>query len=182
MKVKFLLLVSFLFLVLATPVLVSAQGEKSRPTPGVVINAKVRTELKNSGEENRIKLSLVRKERIMSYSNKLTVRLDAMVERLKLLITRIENRIKIIEEENDNVILVDTRTLLSEAKQLLLSVEADLRLLKEKLNSIPEAQDPKVVFEEVRTSLMAIKDDLKEVHRLLIEVISDIKGLRVGDQ
>lgn len=172
MKLKLSFLTSLLFVFLLIPQSVSAQNARSKPTPGVVVNARVKT-------ENRIKLSLVRKERIMSYSNKLTVRLDAMVERLKLLITRIETRILKIEESDEEIVLTETKSTVVEAKQLLAGVEGKLILLKESLTDIPEAEDPKQVFENVRTSLMSIKEDLKEVHQLLVKVIGDIKGLRI---
>lgn len=179
MKLKLSFLTSLLFVFLLIPQSVSAQNTRSKPTPGVVVNARVKTELKNSGEENRVKLSLVRKEKIMSYSNKLTVRLDAMVERLKLLITRIEARILKIEESDEEIALTETKSTMTEAKQLLVGIDGELILLKENLANIPEAEDPKQMFENVRTSLMSIKEDLKEVHQLLVKVVGDIKGLRI---
>ena len=43
------------------------------------------------------------------------------------------------------------------------------------------SETPKTVFEELRGKLDSIKNDVKKVHGLLVHVIGDLKGLRVGD-
>jgi len=122
-------------------------------------------------QEVRIqKLSAIRRERIMNYSNKMIVRLDATVERLEKLITRIEKRD-----------VSEIKTSLNEAEQKLTLVELNVVALRDSLSSMTTVEDPKAEFEKVRETLKGIQNDLKEVHSKLVKLVGDIKGLRVGE-
>lgn len=183
MKILVLLLISVTFLSFTPSIFAQTNKASLMPTEK---RQQLRTQVEETKEEQKAEriqsLTAIRKERIMSYSNKLTVRLDALVERLKLLIERIETRIAKIEESNEEIILTDTKETLIQSKELLAATESEISLLKDNLQQLPESEDPKQIFEDVRTSLMGLKDDLKEVHQLLVKVIGDIKGLRVGQE
>ena len=43
-----------------------------------------------------------------------------------------------------------------------------------------ENDDPKEAFLVIKNTIKEIKSDLVEVHQLLVHLIGDIKGLRVG--
>lgn len=181
MKVLVLLSIFVSYLIITPTVL--AQTDKASLMPAEK-RQQIRTQVEATKQEQRTEriqnLTAIRKERIMSYSNKLTVRLDALVTRLKLLIERIETRIAKIEASDEEIVLTDTKETLTQAKELLAAIESEIMLLKDNLQLLPESEDPKQIFEDVRTSIMGLKDDLKEVHQLLVKVIGDIKGLRVG--
>lgn len=183
MKILVLLLVSITFLGLTPSTF--AQTDKASLIPAEK-RQQIRTQVEVTKQEQKTErvqnLTAIRKERIMSYSNKLTVRLDALVERLKLLIERIEARIVKIEDSNEEIILTETKETLTQAKELLAATEGEILLLKENLQVLPESEDPKQIFEDVRTSLKGLKENLKEVHQLLVKVVGDIKGLRVGQE
>jgi hypothetical protein len=50
------------------------------------------------------------------------------------------------------------------------------------VESFLDNDDPKTAFAEVREIIQQIKVNLIEVHRTLVHVIGDIKGLRVGTE
>lgn len=178
---KSLLFLSFTLLTLIFVPQVSAQTAtpSARPVPK---REAVRTMIAEKKTERIEKLSAIRKERILNFSNKMIVRLEATVLRIEKLITRIESRIVKIEENDEDIDVEPIKTSLDEAKQALALIKIELASLKESLQEIPDATDPKVVFEEARNSLKEIKEGLKDVHGMLVALIGDIKGLRIGDK
>ena len=131
-------------------------------TPQVLAKQEIRVKIEEKKTERLEKLSAIRRERIMSYSNKMIVRLEATIERLEKLIIRIEERITKKES-------------LDEAKQKLALIKIDVVALKESLAEVPESDDPKATFEQARALLNVIKNGLKEVHGMLVQLIGDIK-------
>ena len=139
-------------------------------TPQVLAKQEIRVKIEEKKTERLEKLSAIRRERIMSYSNKMIVRLEATVERFEKLITRIEKRD-----------VSEIKTSLNEAKQKLTLVKSNVATLKDSLSSMTTVEDPKAEFEKVRETLKGIKNDFKEVHSKLVKLVGDIKGLRVGE-
>lgn len=134
-----------------------------------------RREERQASREAR--LTEVRSARIRSFSERLTARLQALIERLGTLITRIESRLLKIGEGTD----IDTVLIqgdLDTANTLLASAQATLNTIE--IEVILEADNPKEAFQDIREAIQGIRDDLKQVHRILVSVIGDIKGLRVG--
>lgn len=157
-----------------------AQSQTPRSKASQSAGIKVTTQVKNNAEERQLRLSLLQQERVMSFSNKMIIRINATIERIKILISRIESRITKIESEGEEV-LESTKENFDDAKMLLIKVELNSKQLKTDLDGLPESNDPKTEVSSIKTALNEIKDDLKEVHSLLIKVITDIKGLRVGN-
>lgn len=164
---KGLLFLSFtlITLVLTPQVLAETATPSSRPNPK---RQEIRVKIKEKKAERLEKLSAIKRERIMNYSNKMIVRLEATVERLEKLITRIEERIT-------------NKTTLNEAKQKLTLVKSNVAALKDSLSNMTTVEDPKAEFEKVREALKGIQNDFKEVHSKLVKLVGDIKGLRVGE-
>jgi len=131
--------------------------------------------------EIREKLSAIRRERIRNFFGKMVVRLEATVERLEKLTTRIEARIKIIKDKNEDINTTEVEKTVSEAKIAITKAKTELANLKINLETMLESNDPKIEFANVRKSLKDIIQYLKDTHKLLVQVIGDIKGLRVGD-
>ena len=153
-------------------------------TPSATPNPKrqqVRTMIEEKKTERIEKLNSVRKERILNFSNKMIVRLEATTDRIEKLIARIETRITKIEEGENNIKTEPIKESLDEAKQKLSLVKIEITKLQDKIDSMLVDEEPKEVFEEVRTSVNEIRDGLKEVHTILVKLIGDIKGLRVGE-
>lgn len=177
MKSLLFLIFTLLTLVLVSPVSAQTATPSARPLPK---REAVRTMIAEKKTERIEKLSVIKKERIFNFSNKMILRLEATVERLQKLITRIDERIKKIDEESD----VDTlaaKASLGVAQKLLTETVTKITALKAELETISTSEDPKTSFETAKESLSSIKEDLKIVHRTLVETIGMIKGLRVGN-
>ena len=53
--------------------------------------------------------------------------------------------------------------------------------VKTKMNGIIESETPKEGFVEVKEMVGEIRESLVGVHQILVKIIGDIKGLRVGE-
>ena len=132
-------------------------------------------------EEVREKITAVRRERIRSYFSKMLVRLEATIERLNKLVTRIDTRITKIDESDSKYDLTKAKEDIQKAKELLATTNTEVKGLEAKIEvMITTSTDPKLAFEDVREAVKLIKDNLKEVHSLLVHSIGELKGLRVG--
>jgi len=140
----------------------------------------VRVQREEKREERKIKITAAKRERIMSFSNKMTIRLDAVVERLQKLIDRIDARIAKIDASDTDISTKLAKDAVTEAKTNLASAKEEITIFKASLTSIPEADDAKMAFKETKVSLDSIKNKLKAVHSALVKSIGEIKGLRIG--
>ncbi len=142
------------------------------------------TDLKQRMEDKRAtraaQLDERKKERISSFFDRMIRRLEAVIARLDTLIERIEARLAKIEENNEEIDTSVIQADIETAKALLAQSSADLEAASESFDAVLEADDPKAAFSVIRETIQGIRDNLKEVHRLLVSVIGDIKGLRVG--
>lgn len=153
-----------------------APTTKSRP---VRLGTPVSTE-KRLGEGQGV-LPAVRKVKIMDFSNRMLFRLEALVDRLQTLIDRIEARIAKIEESGEDIDTEPIKELVDEAKAKLAVLKVQIAELKVEFGDLPDSDDPKSQFIEVRESITEVKILLKEIHAMLVSVVGDIKGLRVGN-
>lgn len=109
-------------------------------------------------------------------------RIEAMIARLEKLIERMERRIALIESSDEDIDTTQPKADIAEAKDLLADAEASLEEAKDDIEDVIGSPDPKAAFQEVIDAVKEIKKDLIEVHRLLVQAIGDIKGLRVGTE
>lgn len=128
------------------------------------------------------RLAEKRKERIRAFFERLVTRIQAAINRLEKLIGRIESRLSKIEEVDEDIDTAPIRETLDEAKGKLAEASAALSEAKTSLEDILSSDNPKEMFTDVRDLIKGIKQQLVEVHRLLVHVIGDIKGLRVGQR
>ncbi len=144
----------------------------------------IREQVQTRNEERKAtitaRLTEVRRERIRNFFNHLVRRLEAAIVRLERLITRIESRIAKIEEADEDIDTAPITEQVNDAKTKLGSAKTELQEVKDVFETLLTTDSPKEVFETVREKIMNIKDALIEVHRILVHVIGDIKGLRVG--
>lgn len=110
----------------------------------------------------------------------MTTRFEAAINRLERLILRIEARLEKIEENNEDIETTEIEEDLAEAKDKLTEAELALTTAEASLEGILDSEDPQEAFGDVRDLIMSVKEQLKEVHQILVQVIGDIKGLRVG--
>ena len=125
-------------------------------------------------------LTQKRTERISYFWGLLRRRLLAAAERLEKLIERIESRLAKIEEVNEDVDLDDINAQVLEAKEMLTAVMTNIEAADVEVETALTSQEPKEAFGTVRSLVKEIKTDLIEIHRKLVHLIGDMKGLRVG--
>lgn len=108
-------------------------------------------------------------------------RYDAAVLRLTTLIQRIESRVAIIKATNPGTDMAGIETQIKTAKDELDLVPPKINTLKADFDTLLASSTPKVLFKNILDEAKIIKTDLQGVHKILVHVIGDIKGLRVGE-
>lgn len=126
-------------------------------------------------------LSESRKARARERYSRLSTRISAAMGRLDTLITRIESRLAVIEENNPDADTTQIESEIATAKSLLLDAQIDLEAANDNFEEVFESEDPKATFQFIKDTVVGVKEKLVEVHRTLVSVIGDIKGLRVGN-
>ena len=71
---------------------------------------------------------------------------------------------------------------INSAKSLLDEAKANLDAAQASLEDVLASQDPKDAFGIIRETISEVKNQLKEVHSILVHTIGNIKGLRVGNE
>ena len=101
-------------------------------------------------------------------------RFEAMVERLEKLIQRIEARMDKIGDAD--------KTDINEAKALLADTQENIDALNANFEEMLTSDTPREVFKDLGEQVRNIKKQLVDVHRFLVEIIGNLKGLRVGNE
>ena len=184
---KFILASSFFFLMAAPTIAVGQQtatqgaGVNLKKTTGQEVRETAKERLQEKVATAEARLGARKKEIIRNYSTIMTRRLEAAINRLNRLITRIESRIAKIETNNKDIKTKQLKQDIQKAKDKLLLTTNKLNEVKTKINDLPESNTPKEAFAEGKDTVREIKQNLIEVHQILVKVIGDIKGLRVGE-
>jgi hypothetical protein len=126
------------------------------------------------------KLTELKKNLIRKYYQNMSERILAMIGRLEKLISRIESRIAKIEA-GGGVVDQSTKDEITKAEELLSESRALLTSSDSMFEDTLISKLPKEAFKISKENIKDIKTNLQEVHRLLVHVIGDIKGLRVGE-
>ncbi|KKR10158.1 MAG: hypothetical protein UT39_C0022G0012 [Candidatus Woesebacteria bacterium GW2011_GWA1_39_21] len=125
---------------------------------------------------NQLKQNLIKK-----YYSNMSQRLWATISRLETLIQRIDARVMILEDSSDLDLtsqksdVVKAESLLSDTKALLTSSDG-------MIESVVTSNNPKDAYSILRSNISDIKNNLKQIHLLLVKVLGDLAGLRVGTQ
>jgi len=139
-----------------------------------------REEIKNRVEERRQNATDQITERVNKFISKIIERFSTAVNRLDILVIRIESRIEKIEARDIDV--TEANDLLVIAKNKIETAKTSISLI-----ALPEIIDPaasttasaiKEAFETTKTQIEQAKKDLKAAHTALVEVI---KSLKPGD-
>jgi hypothetical protein len=202
MKRFFLLLSIPLFVLLASPLAAQTTTTPTLPVPNSTEPSTLRLEkLEQLRDQLRLKqeeigaqirqqaeiretvrarISEQRKERIRFFFNRLIKRFEAAISRLERLITRIESRLDRIEADNENIDTTAIREELASAKTNLESARTAIADAQTSLEDILSSNDPKEAFIAVHDLIKEIKNQLIEIHQILVHSIGEIRGLRVG--
>lgn len=122
-----------------------------------------------------------KRERLEYHWRLLGKRLLATIDRLETLVERIESRVAKIKEVNPATDTSDIEEQLTEAKEILTDAKLKYDEAQAEMQVLLDAEDSKDAFEELRETISDIKDLLVDAHRILVSIIEDIKGLRVGN-
>ncbi|MCX6724856.1 MAG: hypothetical protein NTV20_02025, partial [Candidatus Shapirobacteria bacterium] len=182
---KFILALSFLFFIASPATAVGTQTATPGATTGLKKNvsqevSQVKEKIQERVATIEARLGARKKEIIRNYFTVMTRRLEAAINRLNRLITRIDSRIAKIEANNKDINTEPIKKDIQKAKDKLLLAPNKLNEAKIKIDGLLESNTPKESFAEVRDIIKEIKQDLIDIHQILVKVIGDIKGLRVG--
>ena len=133
-------------------------------------------------KENREESQEERREKMRKLFGVMIKRYESAVSRLKTLIERIESRVAKIKAENPSKDVADIEVQIANAKSKLDLIPAKITTLKTDFEAVLTSTTPKEAFKKLLTDARSIKKDLVEVHKILVKVIGDIKGLRVGEE
>jgi hypothetical protein len=198
MRKSLLILLASFSLVLLLPFYVFAQDEtiqvgeqkrieaKERVEQKQIVKEDVRAEIQKRVEERKAsqeaKVQQIRQERIRNYWGILAKRITATIDRLDILIARIESRLSKMTQDDPELDVSAIEAKIEEAKELIAEAKLMLDEANTDLENLLESENPKTAFEILRNTLKDIKDTLIEAHRILVHLIGDIKGLRVGSE
>lgn len=178
MKRLTLILLATIFLLLA-PVFVVKADDNSPRGLGIKQEAKASAEARRAEKTEEFRQR--RQERISEHFQTMTDRFQAAIERLNKLVTRIEERIAKIESEDPEKNLDNINVQVDEAKQMLEEAQNKLADMVTNFNDFLTNEEPKAAFKQLGVDVRGLKSDLMKIHKQLVHVIGDIKGLRVGD-
>lgn len=174
---------SFLFPLFVLPNLISIKPpwviQPNRPTPPPQPTI-TRVPIPTKKAEIKARLTERRQRLIQAFFDRMVKRLEAAIARLEKLISRIQSRLDKIEAEGIDVSAIQED--INRATSKLNEAKADLATAQASIEEMLSAEDPKAAFANVRTAIRAVKNDLIEVHRILVHLIGDIRGLRVGQE
>lgn len=167
------------FLFLPSPILAKPPAWVTPPTrPEITKPTIVKELIPTKKAEIKARLTEKRQQLIRQFFQRMVKRLEAAINRLEKLILRIESRLAKLESQGEDVSKIKTE--IADAKTKLDETKTDLGLAKSKLETVLESDSPKEAFKEVKNLIKGVKTQLIEVHRILVHVIGDIKGLHVG--
>jgi len=189
---KKIILILF-FLILPTVVFAEDELDDPSPTPinvGQVIRERnkeqneIKKEIREQTREEhkeqiQAKLQEKNQNRIRSFYGRLSKRMTAAIERLQTLSERILNRLSVLGDEGEDVSSLEGKV--EEAQGLLEDAQGLLTNLEGMMEQMLASDDPKSFMPTLKDAVMEIKDTLKASHSILVEVITQIKGLRIGN-
>jgi len=176
---KSLFIFSLLFSLLVLPS--NALAESSPSSKPSIRREERKVEMEEKRQEIKNRISTAKKERIMSFSNQMTLRIEATISRLETLVERIKTRVDKIKDSSEASKITEINNSLDQAQKLIDKARLQLETLKSDLEKVLITDNLKDTFTEVRKSFNDTRDTLKEAHKILVSTIGDIKGLRVGE-
>lgn len=129
-------------------------------------------------EERREERKAKRDENIRRFFDRMATRVEAAIARIEKLIERIQSRLAKIESEGRDASKIKAKV--EEAKTKLGTAKTEFESAKGELDNVVEGDNPKDAFAQTRDKIQSVKKHLTEIHRTLVSIIGDIKGLRVG--
>ncbi len=129
-------------------------------------------ELKTKIEERKQLVNSKIDERLGDFIGKLEKRFDSAIERLEILVTRIESRIAKMDDED-----IDTtkaKELLTDAKTKIATAKTSILAIGTKADEVL-AGDVRALYPELKEVVAKAKTDVKSAHEALVLVVRELK-------
>jgi len=175
LKIKKISIVFAFLVFIAGVVLKNVYADNLTPTPTPSNRGQ---QIKDRRASQAARLSDLRKSIIQKFFDQMVKRIEAAIERLNKLISRIESRIVKLKGEGKDTASIESQV--NDAKIKLASAKTKLQDAKTALDGVLSSNNPKDAFKQVRVKIQDVAKDLREVHKILVHLVGDIKGLRVG--
>jgi macrodomain Ter protein organizer (MatP/YcbG family) len=184
---KFLLAFSSLSLLFLTFSYASAQN-LFMPEVNNQQRVRVREENKEIGaqvrEEKRemisSKLEEAKVQRIRARYGRLLNLFNAHLERLATLADRVESRLDQIDENEEDIDTDELREMLEDAREKIALAQEEVQTLKDSFEELVMSENPGEAYAPVKDLVLEMKGTLKEIRMILVEIVTQIKGLRIG--
>ncbi|MDP1710264.1 MAG: hypothetical protein Q8L28_01480 [bacterium] len=134
----------------------------------------LRTEKRADSREEKL-------EKMRKFFGVMIKRYEAAVARLERLIGKIESRVGKIKEEYPAKNVSGIEAQITTAKSKLALIPPKIEELKADFEALLVSETPKESFKSLAKDIRAVKSDLKSIHKILVHVIGDIKGLKFGE-
>ncbi|OGF62525.1 hypothetical protein A2926_02190 [Candidatus Giovannonibacteria bacterium RIFCSPLOWO2_01_FULL_44_40] len=121
-----------------------------------------------------------RAKRIDQFFNQMVRKFENAIDRLNNLADRIESRLTKTEAAGNDV--SKQRDLLKAARDKISAVETALSDAKAQFAAMAKSENPKVAFEKVKELVRGVAQKVKDAHKALVDVVTAIKGLRLGSE
>lgn len=140
-----------------------------------------RDEVKQTIEERKEELRARLAQRLqMTRERRLSFaynRISSMVARMKKLAERVQSRIDKEEEKGTDITEADQY--LDLADEAIANAESALIGLKELLDTLPAAEEPGAMTDDIRTAIQEVKEHLQTAHEALRNAIAALKEARM---
>jgi hypothetical protein len=103
----------------------------------------------------------------------IAVGFEEVVENLKNLLSRVEERITKIEEKNS--VSSTTKDLVATAKDNILLAEEELNTFEAKLSATTSTNTKKVFLDDLKTQSEKTKEIIKTAHKTIVDIINSLK-------
>ena len=120
-----------------------------------------------------------RKEMVEKYFQQMLSRFEAAIMRFDRLIGRIKERLAKMKASGMDTSSLDSE--LSAAESKLMQAKDDLNSLKTSGLVFTSSDNPKAAFSSVKQKVGSLRDELKSVYQMLIQIVRQLKGLHIGE-
>jgi|GEM_PF-6981068 len=125
--------------------------------------------------EIRENLTLRKKFIIRDFFSRMTVKMENALKRQEKISEKISSRLSKLKANGKDTGPLEVR--LSQAKSIHQDIKELIEKAKLKLEDVLSSSNPQGSFKEVRELLLDIVVKIKEVHKLYVEIITEMKGM-----
>jgi hypothetical protein len=130
--------------------------------------------IKEHKEQVKAKLTERVRNRVQTVAQNITHRLERRIARLEEFAVHLEELADKFEAKGADV--VEARVKVDEAKNYLSIARTDLDLVDVQLDQLLTSEDPRADYEEFKSAVRTVRDDLQAARKALVEAVSLLKA------